>query len=223
MVGGDGSFLDASVIALEKKIPILGINLGRIGYLAEVDVDDLVLLDRLIDDDFFIEEKLCLSVEYEDENGKTVVIERRAVNDVVLSKTDSSGISSIRLTDGEGNTLRYRADGIIISTPQGSTAYSLSAGGPIVAHGAHGMLVTPVCPHSFFNRAVLFGAAETLSLCSYADEALSLSVDGRRICTLLPSKECKIKVADERLKTITFSKNSTFTNLFKKMKILEGF
>ena len=223
VVGGDGSYIDASVIALRYDIPILGINLGKVGYLAEVDPDRLDLLDRLAGKEYFIDEKLCLEISIIHKDGSCESVERLAVNDVVFSKSDALCIAGIRLEDKAKNSLKYRADALIISTPQGSTAYSLSAGGPIMAHGAHGILVTPACPHSFFNRAVLFSPEERLTISSYGDEELTVSLDGRRVHTLCAGGKCSVSASDRRLKSITFSRNSNFTNMFKKMKILEDF
>ena len=221
VVGGDGSVIDASVVAIEHDIPVLGINLGRIGYLAEIDADGLEVLSRLKSGEYVIEEKMCLSAELETEDGFFVKAKRFAVNDVVMNQVGSFGVSYMRLEESLGNYINYRADGMIVATPQGSTAYSLSAGGPILAHNTRGLLVTPVCPHSFFNRSVLFDCSECLKIFNTGNEPLTLTVDGRYIGLVAPTRCCRISSADKKLKMITFSTNSTFTNLFRKMKLLE--
>ena len=155
VVGGDGSILDASVYSIKHDAPILGINLGRVGYLSEIDVCDLDKLDKLFSGEFVLREHMTLDV-FLNKNGNAVCVERKAVNDVVISHEKSFGISDFELSDGIGNSLSYRADGIIMSTPIGSTAYSLSAGGPAIDSSLDAICVTPICTHSFFNRSVLF-------------------------------------------------------------------
>ena len=220
VVGGDGSVIDASVRALDHDIPILGINLGRVGYLAEVDPRDIDVLDRLADGSYYIEEKLCLRVEIDD-GDQVTVLDRLAVNDVVLSRGGEACISIIELEDSLGNNIAYRSDGIIVATPQGSTAYSLSAGGPIVAHNTHALVVTPVCPHSFFNRTVLFDSGEIISLTNSGNGPMALSIDGRLVATLNQGVRCRIRSDERHLKMVTFCKNNNFSNLFRKMKLLE--
>ena len=216
VVGGDGSVIDASRYAVEMDIPMLGINLGKVGYLTEVEPDGLEALDRLADGDYHIEEKLLLSACKDGEE-----LPRLAVNDVVLSHESYLGIADFRLSDSGGNSLRYRADGIILSTPQGSTAYSLSAGGPVMAHDVDGIIATPVCPHSFFNRSVIFKSTEELTLSNRSDSNLNISIDGRLVAVLMPGEAFRVMAAKRCLKMVSFSDNNMFSSLFRKMKILE--
>ncbi len=218
VVGGDGSVIDASKYAVSLGIPLVGVNLGKVGYLSEIDPKSLDILDALATGDCFITEKMLLTV---DSNGVSESV--YAVNDVVISHSDCIGISSFSLRDSLGNSLEYRADGIIFATPQGSTAYSLSSGGPVVAHDVDSILVTPVCTHSFFNRSVLFNSSEVLSVKNTGERDLNVCIDGRVTGVLGAGKSCSVKRADRTLKMLTFSKNSMFTGLFKKMSILEGF
>lgn len=219
VVGGDGTILDASVFALMKDIPILGINLGKVGYLSEVEPEDLSLLDRLFKGDYTIEEKMVLETSL-DLDG-TVGVQKYAVNDIVVSHDSYLGIADIRLEDGWGNSIKYRSDGIILASPQGSTAYSLSAGGPVVAHGLDCIIVTPVCPHSFFNRSVIFDSSEVLRVTNINADDLNISLDGRCFTKLKTGESCIVKMANKRLKMLSFAKNKIFKNLFGKMKMLE--
>ena len=218
VVGGDGTVLDASGYAIKYDIPLLCVNLGKVGYLSEIEPDMLDLLDRLMTGDFTVSEKMLLeiaSVNLIDEAHKY------AVNDIVISHESYLGIANLKLVDSVGNSIKYRADGVILATPQGSTAYSLSAGGPIVAHDVGGIIATPICAHSFFDRSVIFNAFETITVTSISDDALNISVDGRYVSALSSDSSCIIKCADKKLKMISFSRNSMFSNLFKKMKMLE--
>ena len=221
VVGGDGSVIDASVLAEELDIPILGVNLGRVGYLSEVEPECLEDLLRLADGDFEVVERMLLSADIIREDGSIVTSGRMAVNDVVISHDNYLGISDFRIENGRGDSVKYRADGVIISTPLGSTAYSLSAGGPIIAHGLDSITVTPVCPHSLFNRSIIFDPSETLTVYNHGDSHLNVSVDGRLFARIGDKEICRIRKSDKRLKIITFNKNNMFSALFKKIRDME--
>ena len=216
VVGGDGSVIDASRYSIECGIPLVAVNLGTVGYLAEVELSELHLLDRLAVGEYTIDHKILLTVEKDGAYANAL-----AVNDVVISHDDYLGISELRVTDGGGNSIGYRADGVILSTPQGSTAYSLSSGGPILAHGIESILLTPVCPHSFFNRSVIFSASERLTVTNVGNGSLNISIDGRRFTSLSGGECCTVHVADKKLGMISFSENTMFRRLFKKMRLME--
>lgn len=218
VVGGDGSVIDASRCAIDYGIPIVGVNLGRVGYLSEVDPEELDLFSRLVSGEYLVKEKLLLTVEVPAHRSREVF----AVNDIIVSHGEYLGLSDFKFEDSLGNSIGYRADGVIVATPQGSTAYSFSSGGPVLAHDVEGILVTPVCPHSFFNRSVLFNSAEVLTVENTGRHAMNITVDGRRYDVLNPREKCKIRCADRRIKMLTFSENKMFTGLFKKMNVTEG-
>ena len=219
VIGGDGSILDASVDAIAAGVPVLGVNLGKLGYLAELDPAHPEQLDRLFSGDYAVKEEMLLSVSILRE-GREIPSPRYAVNEVFASHDSAIGLATVKLFTSSGESVSYRADGLIFATPIGSTAYSLSAGGPIVAHSVPSITVTPVCPHSFFNRAIVFSPGETLTLS--ADEVpLGLSVDGRAFDTLYPGEKCVIRRAARTLKLLTFRENDTFSALFSKMRKLE--
>ena len=218
VIGGDGSFIDAAGFAIKNDVPILGINLGKVGYLSEIEPTDLSPLEKLKCDEYSIDNKMLLEVCSERDEVK--LKEKLAVNDIVLSHPSYLGISDFVLISKEGG-VRYRADGIVVSTPAGSTAYSLSAGGPIVSHGASAIIVTPIAPHSFFNRSIVFGENEIIKIKNTSSEALNLSLDGRFCHVLAPSEKCTVKASEKRLKVLTFKENNMFSNLFCKMQIME--
>lgn len=219
VIGGDGSVLDASCLAIEHDIPMLGINLGRVGYLSELEPDNLNALERIFDGRYEIVEKMLLStVKYGKE--QPIASPRLALNDVVISHSEFFGISEFTVCGAAGG-VKYRADGVVISTSAGSTAYSLSAGGPIVSHRLDALLVTPVCPHSFFDRSILFSPNESVKVKNTAGKKLNISVDGRCFCQLLPEEECVISRSEKRVKFLTFNENTMFSTLFEKMRIME--
>lgn len=165
---------------------------------------------------------MLLTVERYSPEGVHEISGRDAVNDVVFSHEDYLGISDFKLENSNGDRLVYRADGLILSTPAGSTAYSLSAGGPIVAHGLDSITVTPVCPHSFFNRSIVYGKDECIKISNSGDAALNVSVDGRLFAKITAGEWCVVKKSSKRLKMLTFSENNMFSVLFKKIKVLNG-
>ena len=217
VIGGDGSVIDASGLAVMRDIPILGVNLGRMGYLTEVELGEIEMLDNLAHGEYSVIEKMLLSVELPS-GGKEC--ERFAVNDITVSRDSFLHIADIKIEDSIDNAVKIRADGVILSTPQGSTAYSFSAGGPILAHDVEGILLTPVSPHSFFNRSVLFNSSEIIKITNVGTLPLNVSVDGRNVGSLAPKEHCDVKRAAKNVKILTFKKNSMFSSLFKKMRIL---
>ena len=221
VIGGDGSIIDASVPAIEYDLPVLGINLGNLGYLAEVEPENISQLKRIFTDEYKIEEKMLLSVAVV-RGGKLVESNRLALNDVIISHESYLGLAELSLTDSHGATVKYRADGLILSTPVGSTAYSLSAGGPIVSHDIDSILATPICPHSFFNRSVIFNPSEQLTLCNHGKDTLNITVDGRLFAELSEGECCVVKTAAKRFRMMTLSDGNMFSTLFGKMKRFEN-
>lgn len=219
VVGGDGSMIDASVSGVEFDIPLLGVNLGKVGYLSEVEPDDIGVLCGLFNNEYYIDKKMLLEVEYIGTH-KREVSERLAVNDIVISHDNYFGIADFKVSTGHGG-MKYRADGIVISTPAGSTAYSFSAGGPVVSHDVNAVLLTPICAHSFFNRSLLFGSKEKINIKNTGTQDLIISVDGRPFHNLSPDEECGIGVSTKQLKILSFKKNTMFSALFRKMKTME--
>ena len=220
VVGGDGSMLDASPLAIERDIPLLGVNLGKVGYLSEVEPTGLDILRKIFTGDYGIDEKILLTVTLVTDEGR-VSAERLAVNDVILSHDSFLGIAEFVLYNSLGDSIKYRADGMILSTPAGSTAYSLSAGGPIISHNIDAILATPICPHSFFNRSIIFQPKDVIRLKNMSRGALNISIDGRLWREVSECEMCEIKAADKKLKVLAFSESNMFSALFKKMKILE--
>ena len=221
VIGGDGSIIDASVPAVEYDLPVIGINLGNIGYLAEVEPENISELKRIFTGDYRIEEKMLLSVSIV-RCDETLESPRLALNDVIISHETYLGLAELSLTDSNGAAVKYRADGLILSTPVGSTAYSLSAGGPILSHDIDSILATPICPHSFFNRSVIFNSSEMLTLCNNGKDALKVTVDGRLFAELKENEKCIVKTSDKRFRMLTFSNGNMFSTLFGKMKRFEN-
>ena len=220
VVGGDGSVIDASKYSIEYGMPMVGINLGKVGYLSEIDPNELDVLRRIATGDYKVESKMVLTVTA-CVGGELSVADRLAVNDVVVSHDDYLGISDIRVESASGESVKYRADGVIVATPAGSTAYSLSAGGPVVAHSLDSLIITPVCPHSFFNRSIIFGADEKIKVRNVGVGALNVSLDGRIFVRLGRDDYITVERSERSLPMLTFTENNMFETLFKKIRVLQ--
>ena len=180
VLGGDGSILEAARKAAPLDKPVLGVNMGHLGYMAELEVADLDKLSQVIAGNYEIDERTMLSVTTYTQSG-TKKAESFALNDAVISNGSVARIVDVELYEGGEHVSDYRADGMIVSTPTGSTAYSMSAGGPITDPRLHCMLVTPICPHSLTARPLIFrddAVLEIKNTCQ-REKMLYLTVDGR--------------------------------------------
>lgn len=221
VLGGDGSVIHAAPIALERNLPIVGINLGYLGYLTVIEPNDLEKLSLLLEEAPEMRSHIVLNVRIVKENGK--IIEQLAINDVVVGKNNEFSMADISLRDitAESISLNYRADGLIVCTPLGSTAYSLSAGGPIVDSAVDAFCVTPICPHSFFSRSILFTSKTVLRLTNESRKNLphAVNIDGRNKHTILPGEFVDISVSDKKLTFLCAGSHGVLDALRRKMLI----
>ena len=180
VIGGDGSMLEAARRAAHSGIPVLGVNMGRIGYMTELEMDELELIDRVFEGKYSLDERAMLSVKIVSEKGQTRFA-ANALNEAVIANGAAARIIDIELSDGDEVVSTYRADGLVIATPTGSTAYSLSAGGPIVDPRLSCICVTPVCPHSLLARPMIFpdGACLKVKNICVREKTIHLTVDGK--------------------------------------------
>ena len=180
VIGGDGSMLEAARRASVADVPVLGINMGRIGYMTELEMDELHLLDKVFNGEFVLDERAMLTVKIVSEKGAVRFV-AQALNEAVIANGSTARIIDFELYDGKELVSAYRADGLVIATPTGSTAYSLSAGGPIVDPRLSCICVTPVCPHSLLARPTIFPDTAELRVKNVCvrEKMLHLTVDGR--------------------------------------------
>ena len=171
-IGGDGTILKASRLYSKKNIPIFGINLGRLGFLAQANPDELeYAIDKLIAGEYKIQNRMMLSAMHGDVT---------ALNDIVIKGDTFSRTSRLYLYINDKLLCDYLADGLIISTPTGSTAYTLSAGGPIVSPGLDAVVIVPICPHTLTARPLVIPAEHTIKITSCETcSKLKLSADGQ--------------------------------------------
>ena len=223
VMGGDGSFLDAAPFAIKNQIPMLGINLGRIGFLSVVEPGKMALLDKLFGKKLNISNRIVLSLTIHKSNGDVIVVERPAINEVAITNSSKLALGEFSMTDSHGNSIAYRGDGLILATPTGSSAYSLSAGGPLVENGVEAICATPVCVHSFFNRPVLFGLNSVITVRNTSERNVDLDVvvDSRHSEVLSPGDEATIEVSDKRLLTIEYPNSGMLNTLRRKMEAAE--
>jgi len=205
-IGGDGTILHAAKSAALKQLPVLGINTGRLGFMAGLEVDELERLEKLFSGDFEIDNRMMLEVRVSGNDGVFY-----ALNDAVVSRGSLSRIIDIMVTSNGREVAGYRADGIIIYTPTGSTAYSLSAGGPIVDPLLESIGITPICPHSLISRTILFEPNSQISILPHnlQEKEAWLTIDGQNIVRLESGAEVfvsrsKLKTKLVRLKDISF-------------------
>ncbi len=213
-VGGDGTIIHVAKVAAELDKPVLGINAGKLGFTAVVEPGELSLLPRLVSGDYKEEPRLMLMVERRGEKGRAVY---HALNDAVVS-AELAKIIDYRLALGGGESYRYRADGFIVCTPTGSTAYSLSAGGPVVDPALDSLVYTPICPHSLFNRSVLFGAGTRLEVGIPENRSrLYLTIDGEAPVELLPGDKLVFSRSPRRARFIKLTKRNFYDILNQKL------
>lgn len=177
-VGGDGTILRWGKVAADYDIPLLGVNLGRLGFMASVEREEIGKIPELLEGVHHISRRMMLNVELI-RDGKSVFSER-ALNDVTVSRSSRSKLPEFVVSCGESEVSRVRADGIILSTPTGSTAYSLSAGGPILSPDLECVEFTALCPHTLFNRPMIFSDKQTITarVFQYDNSKATFSVDG---------------------------------------------
>lgn len=191
--GGDGTMLHASKAATKAGIPIIGVNIGNMGYLAEVDNSELEILTRLAFDDYFLERRMMLQVQVE-RDGQ-IIFDDIALNDAVVTKSAVARTVHLNVASDNQLPVGLSGDGVIVCTPTGSTAYCMSAGGPLVEPTARCIVVTPICSHDLLSKAFVLTAGRTVSIRSARPgrKTAYLSVDGGRAIRLLSTDTVLIR------------------------------
>lgn len=216
-VGGDGTIIHAAKYAARFDKPLIGVNVGRLGFAADIEIDGISELTRILNGDYSVEERILFDVEVI-KNG--VSKNYLAVNDAVIARGQLSKIIDLQVTLDDEEIAKYRADGLLFSTPTGSTAYSLSAGGPIIAPQLDCILMTPVCPHSLFSRSVIFSGNSvlTVSVKIPSECCCVLTIDGEKNVDILAEDTVKIRKSDLKLKFVSINKRNFYRKLNEKLK-----
>jgi NAD+ kinase len=230
VLGGDGTIIHTANDLMTRNIPILGVNLGTLGFLAEIEEQNVLsALDRLFMDDYRLENRLMLqgTMEYASVSGQassnaTNYETSYALNDIVISRKGFSRIISLGIYVNEELVDNFRGDGVIISTPTGSTAYNLSAGGPIVSPKAEVMVITPICPHSLSPRSIVVSAEDTIKVIvgkskKTQEAEASASFDGQKDIDLGTDDIILISKAQYSTKLIKLSQTGIYEILQSKL------
>ena len=222
VLGGDGTLLQASMDLADINIPFLGINLGTLGYLAAADKDDVfTALDRMLKDDYITEPRMMIYGEVNSNNQK--LDESWALNEIVITGKEPMQIVYLCVYVNDMFLHKYQADGVIVSTPTGSTGYNLSAGGPIVNPTAKTMVLTPVSPHSMHNRGIVFSSDDTIRIDivedRYGREQNVVAIfDGSKKVDIKTGDSITIKRSEKTTKIIKLKKESFLETLHNKLE-----
>lgn len=215
-LGGDGTLLSTARTVFKYDIPVLGINLGTVGFLAEVEINEIEkAIERLSKGDFKIKGRMVLSAVVE-RNGETV-FNSMALNDVVVSRDGLSRIIRLKVTVDGQFIDSFPGDGVIVSTPTGSTAYNLSAGGPIVQPDMRLMITTPICPHTLYSRSFITSPERELSISvndDYPDSA-TMTMDGQEGFNIIAGDRIVIKQADKDIRFVSINSGINFYDVLR--------
>lgn len=206
-LGGDGTMLRTVDAVHLEQVPVLGVNLGQLGFLAGVEAADLLAaLDRVVDGAYEVEERMVLRVSVS--SGGSAAGTWTALNECLLEKKHSGRLVRLGVSIGGESFTTYAADGIIVSTPTGSTAYAFSARGPIISPALRCLLLTPVSPHMLFDRSLVLAPEEQLKFEVAADPEVELTIDGRTLGTLERGDTVECRPGEWPAKLIVFDRRS---------------
>jgi len=214
-LGGDGTMLRTVDLVAGDGAPVMGVNCGQLGYLAHVEPSDMeAALARFLAGDYDVEERMMLDVLVEATGARAL-----ALNEAVLEKTPMGHTVRLHVSIDEIFWTTYAADGLIVATPTGSTAYSLSARGPIVAPDMHALVLTPVSPHQLFDRAMIFSDKTRLRLEVCGPRPATLSVDGRNLGEVQEGDAVVCTGAPQTARLVTFGKRDFHRTLKSKFSL----
>ena len=216
-IGGDGTTLNIAKKAAFLNKSALGINAGRLGFMSGIERDELSLLTKLINKEYIIDERAMLKATIE-KDGE-VLSSHHCLNDIVVSRGNFARLIDVTITCDGRSVSNMRSDGVIISTPTGSTAYSMAAGGPVVSPEADCIIETPICPHSLMDRSIIFSADKELIVTANNDQNNSpiMTVDGLEAVNLTPGCQIHIKKSDITTKLIKLKPENFYEVLNKKI------
>lgn len=217
VLGGDGTILNIARQSSKYQVPLFGINLGHLGFLAEAEISDMYLsLERIITGDYFIEKRMMLEASVDGTELSTK--EMTALNDVTVVKGMHSRMIAFSVYINNCFFELYSADGIVISSPTGSTAYSLSAGGPIVSPELKVLVITPICPHTLHNRPIVVSEKDEVRIeISEDSPEVMLSIDGQDSYKLSPGKDVRVRSSSCVTNLVKLKQNSFFDVLRRKI------
>jgi NAD+ kinase len=218
VLGGDGTMLNAARLAGGRGIPILGVNMGGLGFLTEVRLENLYpSLERVFANDYVLDERLMLRTHVQ-RHGSTIA-EGVVLNDVVISKGTVARMIELKIAIQGRFVTNLRGDGLIVSSPTGSTAYSLSAGGPIIDPAVQSLILTPICPHTLTHRPLIVpGNAEIEVTLTSKDDGSMATLDGQMGVAITQGDTVVIQTSEHRTRLIRFPESNYYDVLREKLK-----
>lgn len=219
VLGGDGTLLTGVQQAIPYDVPLLGINLGRLGFLAEREVGDFSqVVRRLLSGDFTLEERTMINCQARD------AAQELALNDIVVARGRRSNLVHVEVRVREQMVDRFAGDGLVVATPTGSTAYSLSAGGPIVSPALRGILLTPISPHTLHARPIIVPDTDEVQVLAHAGEdgEVTVSVDGRLMVDGVPNTQVLIRRSLYTARFVRLSERNFYQLLQRKLTDWSG-
>ncbi len=217
--GGDGTILHMAKTATRNNLPILGVNIGTMGFMAELEAGELDQLKRIATDDYAIDNRMMLDVTVQ--RGRDILYHDICLNDVVVTKGAVARIVHLAVKCDGVQAMECSGDGVIVATPTGSTAYNLSAGGPIVEPDAHSVLVTPICSHDVGSRTIVASENRVISviLTKNARRNAYLSVDGGKAFRMNPEDVATVKKSQLTTKLVRLKDRSFYDVVNMKFRI----
>jgi NAD+ kinase len=217
VLGGDGTLLSMARAIGDLGVPILGVNLGGLGFLTATTLDEMLpALEAVLAGRMATEERMLLAARLV--RGGQTIGEYSALNDVVITKSAMSRIVDLAVSVGGRHAISYRADGLIISTPTGSTAYNLSTGGPILFPTMDAVVLTPIAPHTLSNRPIVIPGAERIEVTLLDDQDVMLTMDGQVGVPLRARDTVEVQQAATRIRLLRFPNKDFFSVLRTKLK-----
>lgn len=213
-LGGDGTMLHLASVAADHDIPMLGINLGRVGFLSELEPSELSLLTQVLAGKYTREARMLLALDVYRED--TIVFSDIALNDVVLSGGAYGRFVSVKVMTDEMEIMTCNGDGVIVATPTGSTAYSMAAGGPVVEPDAENLVVTSICAQAFFTKSVVLSPQRVVTLKPLPPKPVVLFVDGQESAPLELHDVIKVRKSQRQITLLRAKENSFFKKLGSK-------
>lgn len=216
VLGGDGTLIHAASLLREKVIPILGVNLGHVGFLTDCARDELpAVLPKALANALPHLDRMRLDVSVRRDGSEMAA--RRILNDVTVTPPGRARLAHYRITHGGELVTTLRADGVIVATPTGSTAYSLAAGGSILSPGLHAILITPVCPHSLTQRPIVVDPTREVSITLESGLPVCVAMDGGTCVELAPGDVVSVRVAPVRTRLLAVPWRGYFQTLRAKL------
>ena len=218
ILGGDGTFLSVARFIGHKAIPLMGVKFGEVGFLAETTEDDLhASIDRLFEGDFLIQRRTRLDIKVVREGKQIIDVD--VLNDAVINKSALSRLTSCAVYLDDAYLTTYRADGLIVGPPTGSTAYSLAAGGPVVNPAVPSIILTPICPFTLTNRPLIIPDSTRIEIrLEGSPEDMILTLDGQEGFPMDPQDVIYIKKSRNDIQMVSFEEHSYYKVLKTRLK-----